>query len=269
MLSGLMTKALRVAVLLIGAWATAALAHPVVLLFPAVGTTTRVTLAGRVLKNAPHGSSTLSKNLRSLTTSTWEGAGVEVRLLGQQQRVTSGEAGTFERRKSFENVLAKDEVTQAVVPGMAEFYRCLRGSREAKPVFALVSGSPVQFTARIASFLQRHDFPVFGQYLAELGPSTLAGYKQPVIRKLLEAVPGPVLIGDSGEKDPEVYAQLRAEAPSRVKAIFIRDAGRSEDPSRFEGMTLFTQPVDAARAAAAQGLLDAACAQAMVGGGSK
>jgi phosphatidate phosphatase APP1 len=78
-----------------------------------------------------------------------------------------------------------------------------------------------------------------------------------------------VLIGDSGEKDPEVYAQIRAEAPSRVKAIFIRDAGRSDDPSRFEGMTLFKEPVDAARAAAAQGLLDAHCAEAMAGGGSK
>lgn len=296
-----------------------AFAQPVVLLFPAVGTTARVTLSGRVLKNGPSGgSSTLSRNLRRLTTSNWEGAEVDVRFHQQQAVVRSGHDGNFavtfsaaghpfpqglqtaeaavkgaepgratvdvmdaqapffvvsdfddtlavtnvtERRRFVENVLAKDELTQAVVPGMAAFYACLR-DRPHKPVFALVSGSPVQYTARISRFLQLHDFPVFGLYLRDLGPSTLSDYKQPVIRSLLEAVPGPVvLVGDSGEKDPEVYAQLRAEFPERVKAIFIRKAGRAEDPSRFEGMTLFDDPKQAASRAVAQGLIEARCAE--------
>ncbi len=74
-----------------------ALAQPVVLLFPAVGTTTQVTLSGRVLKNGPSGgSSTISRNLRRLTTSNWGGAEVDVRFQGQQSVVTSGHDGNFE-----------------------------------------------------------------------------------------------------------------------------------------------------------------------------
>ncbi|MDP3234719.1 MAG: DUF2183 domain-containing protein [Myxococcales bacterium] len=294
-----------------------AFAHPVVVLFPAVGTTAQVTVSGRVLKNGPsHGSSTISRNLRRLTTSNWEGVEVDLRFQGHQAVVQSGHDGNFEatfaagskpfpsglwtaeaavkgaepgrttvdvmaeqapffvisdfddtvaitnvleRGKFVENVLAKDELTQAVVPGMAAFYACLRAKPE-KPVFALVSGSPVQYTARVQRFLQKHDFPIFGQYLRDLGPSTLSDYKQPVIRALLKSIPAPVvLIGDSGEHDPEVYAQIRSEFPSRVKAIFIRNAGRADDPKRFDGMTLFADAKDAAKSAVAQGLMESSC----------
>jgi phosphatidate phosphatase APP1 len=310
---------LRLAFTLVVALPALAPAAPVVLLFPAVGTTSQVTLSGRVLKNGPGaGSSSLSKNLRRLTTSNWEGAEVDVRFQGQQAVVKSGHDGNFEatftagkapfptglwtaeagvkgaepgratvdvmapgapffvisdfddtlavsnvleRGKFVENVLVKDELSQPVVEGMAAFYGCLRDKPD-KPVFALVSGSPVQYVARVSRFLQKHDFPVFGLYLRDLGPSTLSDYKQPIIRALFKSVPGPVvLVGDSGEKDPEVYAQMRAEFPDRVKAIFIRDAGRTDDASRFEGMTLFKHPREAALAAATQGLLEPKCAR--------
>ena len=298
-----------------------AVAQPVVLLFPAVGTTSQVTLSGRVLKNGPSGgSSVISKNLRRLTTSNWEGAEVDVRFQNLQTVVKSGHDGNFEatfasgktpfptglwtaeagvkgaepgratvdvmaadapffvisdfddtiaitnvleRRKFVENVFAKDELTQPVVPGMSAFYACLR-AKPSKPVFALVSGSPVQYVTRVSRFLQMHDFPVFGLYLRDLGPNTLSDYKQPIIRSLLKSVPGPVvLIGDSGEHDPEVYAQIRSEFPERVKAIFIRNAGRAEDAKRFENMTLFETPRDAALVAATQGLLEKKCAEAI------
>ncbi|MDP1919555.1 MAG: DUF2183 domain-containing protein [Myxococcales bacterium] len=295
----------------------AAFAQPVVVLFPAVGTTAQVTVSGRVLKNGPSGgSSTISRNLRRLTTSNWEGVEVDLRFQGHQAVVQSGHDGNFEatfasgskpfpsglwtaeaavkgaepgrttvdvmsdkapffvisdfddtvaitnvieRGKFVENVFAKDELTQAVVPGMSAFYACLRAKPE-KPVFALVSGSPVQYTARVQRFLQKHDFPVFGQYLRDLGPSTLSDYKQPVIRSLLKSIAGPVvLIGDSGEHDPEVYAQIRSEFPTRVKAIFIRNAGHAEDPKRFDGMTLFADVKEAEKSAVAQGLMESSC----------
>ncbi|WP_343073330.1 phosphatase domain-containing protein [Pyxidicoccus fallax] len=161
--------------------------------------------------------------------------------------------------KLVESALLKDGDTQAVVPGMAAFYGCLR--KPASPAFALVSGSPIQYLSRIRTFLDRHGFPAgFGLYLRDLGPGTLSGYKQPAIRRLLHQFSQPVvLVGDSGEKDPEVYAQIRDEFPGRVKAIYIRDAGRTEDKTRFEGMVLFKDSGDAAAHAAAQGLADAAC----------
>ena len=156
------------------------------------------------------------------------------------------------------NALLKDSDTQAVVPGMADFYKCLREKKSA--AFALVSGSPIQFLPRVSNFLDRHRFPPFGLYLRDLGPSTMSGYKQPVIRRLLQQFSQPVvLVGDSGEHDPEVYAQIREEFPGRVKAVYIRDAGRTESASRFEGMVLFRDASEAAGKAVEAGLADGAC----------
>lgn len=160
--------------------------------------------------------------------------------------------------KLMESALLKDSDTQEVVPGMAAFYGCLKAPTA--PGFALVSGSPVQFVPRVSDFLGRHGFPPFGMYLRNLGPGTLSDYKQPAIRRLLQRFSQPVvLVGDSGEKDPEIYAQMREEFPERVKAIYIRDAGRSENASRFTGMVLFQEPGEAAAHAVKNGLADAAC----------
>lgn len=292
-------------------------AEPAILLAPTIGRPDGVLLQGRVLKEAPAGGSTaLSRNVRRLTATNWEGARVEVSFQGVTATVTSGHDGGFEVNlrpaegqrfpagtaeaeakvqgvqarapvevipdsapllvvsdfddtvavtnvtspaKLLESALLKDSDTQAVVPGMAAFYGCMKSP--SAPAFALVSGSPVQYLPRIRSFLSRHGFPAgFGMYLRDLGPGTLSGYKQPAIRRLLQQFPQPVvLVGDSGEKDPEVYAQIRDEFPGRVKAIYIRDAGRTEDAKRFQGMVLFKDSEDAAAHAAGSGLADAAC----------
>lgn len=159
--------------------------------------------------------------------------------------------------------LFKDSSTQPVVDGMAAFYGCLKEGKPARPAFALVSGSPVQYAARITRFLSRHGFPVFGLYLRDFGPKTLSGYKQPIIRALLKSIPQPVvLVGDSGEKDPEVYAQIREEFPGRVRAIYIREAAGLATPERFTGMLKFDHPREAAVDAVTKGLADAACVRA-------
>jgi phosphatidate phosphatase APP1 len=156
--------------------------------------------------------------------------------------------------------LLQDEKTQPVVEGMAEFYACLETDKPARPAFALVSGSPVQYVNRIRDFLAAHRFPTLGLYLRDLGPDTLSNYKQPVIRALMKELPNDVvLVGDSGEHDPEVYSQIRAEYPSRVKAIYIRNAGKADDAKRFDGMLLFKHPREAALDAVAKGLADKAC----------
>ncbi|AGC47481.1 hypothetical protein MYSTI_06208 [Myxococcus stipitatus DSM 14675] len=161
--------------------------------------------------------------------------------------------------KLVQAALLKDSDSQQVVLGMAGFYGCLRGASAS--AFALVSGSPIQYLPRVQGFLERHAFPSgFGVYLRDLGPGSLSGYKQPTIRRLLMQFSLPVvLVGDSGEKDPEVYAQIREEFPGRVKAIYIRDAGRSSDAKRFAGMVLFKDAKEAADHAVGLGLADAAC----------
>ncbi len=156
--------------------------------------------------------------------------------------------------------LMQDETNQPVVEGMAEFYGCLKEDKVARPGFALVSGSPAQYLSRVRAFLNGHGFPVFGIYLRDLGPSTMSNYKQPVIRSLLKELPNQVvLVGDSGEHDPEVYAQIRAEFPERVKAIYIRNAGHAVDAKRFSGMVLFKNAKEAAYDAVTKGLASAQC----------
>lgn len=306
-----------------------ALAQPELLLFPAVGSSKRVTVYGRALQKAQSKSSlALKRNLKNLLNQNAEGLPVELRFFGQTAKVTSGHDGNFEAtfdapdggfpagqhpleaasaptvtaRSTVEvaadaapffvvsdfddtvavtNVLDKkalvkaalleDEKSQPVVPGMSAFYGCLREAHQSPPVFALVSGSPVQYAPRIQGFLARHGFGPFGLYLRDLSPSTLADYKQPVIRRLLQSMPHPVvLVGDSGEADPEVYRQIASEFPGRVRATYIRDVGRSADPARFREMVLFKEPLAAARDAAQKGLFPEACAaRAFAGSGPR
>jgi phosphatidate phosphatase APP1 len=164
-------------------------------------------------------------------------------------------------RELLTSTLLTDERAQPAVDGMAAFFRCLREASDPPPGFAVVSGSPLEYGPRIEAFLAKHGFPFSALVLRHLGPGTLKGYKEPAIRALLSRFPQRlVLVGDSGERDPEVYAQIRREHPDRVAAIFIHDVGGKVSPGRFEGMVRFVAAADAARAATGQGLLSSECA---------
>ena len=57
-----------------------------------------------------------------------------------------------------------------------------------------------------------------------------------VIEPILRAYPKRkfILVGDSGEKDPEVYGAIAVKFPEQVTRIFIRDVtGESEDSNRY------------------------------------
>jgi phosphatidate phosphatase APP1 len=69
--------------------------------------------------------------------------------------------------------------------------------------------------------------------LKDWSPTTLGkhhDHKLGIIRTLLKTYPGLpfVLIGDSGEEDPEIYHQAAIEHPGRVRAIYIRDVTSPE-----------------------------------------
>lgn len=159
----------------------------------------------------------------------------------------------------------EDAETQPAVPGMAALARCLAGGEGGPGAVAIVSGSPVQLAPRIARFLEKNGFPPSALLLRNLGPRTLAGYKEPVLRTLLARFPGLalVLVGDSGERDPEIYAALAREHPDRVLRAYVRRATDAPGPrARFEGMLLFEGAAEAARDAAARGLAAPACVSA-------
>lgn len=118
------------------------------------------------------------------------------------------------------------------VPGMAAAYRSWAERSGAS--FHYVSASPWQLYEPLAEFLDSAGFPAgplelkpfrwkderFFDLLA--APET---YKRPVIEELLAALPGRsfVLVGDSGEQDPEIYAALARQHPGRIVKILIRD----------------------------------------------
>lgn len=43
-------------------------------------------------------------------------------------------------------------------------------------------------------------------------------------------------MGDSGEEDPEIYAQVVAENPGRILAVYIRDVAPDADHSDVEAL---------------------------------
>jgi phosphatidate phosphatase APP1 len=149
----------------------------------------------------------------------------------------------------------EDADTHPPVDGMPALYRSLAAGRPVPPAFAVVTGWPIQFAPRLVRFLEKNGYPPMALFLRNLGRSTLSGYKEPVLRRLAARFPQPlILIGDSGERDPEIYAELAREAPGRVLRIYIREADVIGPMSRFNGMLLFADPEEAVRDAQELGL---------------
>lgn len=122
--------------------------------------------------------------------------------------------------------------------GVSAFYSALRegatdGARN--PIF-YVSSSPWNLYEHLEHFLEAHDIP-FGPILLRdwgltrtgFAPGGGHGHKLDKIREVLEGVPHLkfLLIGDSGQQDPEHYTTIAAEHPGRILAIYIRDVTAS------------------------------------------
>ncbi|HSM92360.1 MAG TPA: phosphatase domain-containing protein [Anaeromyxobacteraceae bacterium] len=149
----------------------------------------------------------------------------------------------------------EDADTHPPVDGMHALFRSFARLGPVPPAFAVVTGWPIQFAPRLVRFLAKNGFPPMALFLRNLGRTTLSGYKEPVLRRLVERFPQPlVLVGDSGERDPEIYGALAREHPGRVLRIYIREADEVGPAGRFQGMVLFADPGDAVRDAVAAGL---------------
>ena len=142
------------------------------------------------------------------------------------------------------------------VPGMAERYRALIGP---DTVFHYVSGGPWQLYQPLAEFMAEADFPPGSIHMKSVRKNLLTpGAWQDVaalaagdatvdqklaqISAIFERFPNRrfILVGDSGEHDPEVYREIRSTYPGQVEAIWIRDVvdARRLYPKRVEGMEI-------------------------------
>ena len=136
--------------------------------------------------------------------------------------------------------------SRTAFPGMAALLQALhqgRSGHEVNPML-YVSRAPWGIYEVLDEFFRLHRIPIgpilflreWGLTLQNPLPRRAPDHKLELIRHMLALyhdLPF-VLIGDSGQRDPEIYAQLVDEHPGRVLAIYIRNV--SHDHSRLRAI---------------------------------
>lgn len=175
-------------------------------------------------------------------------------------------------------MLLKNAYSRVTFPGVPAFYRALQSGRSGSdnnPIF-YVSLSPWNLYSLLKEFLEINDIPPGPLILRDYSLQTLTSLggpspKQKLIQDLLDLYPELpfVLLGDSGQHDPETYAEIVRENPGRIKAIYIRDVSGGTNADRAQevatlaaatlacGVDMLLSPHtrDFAAHAAAQGLI--------------
>ena len=150
-------------------------------------------------------------------------------------------------------VLTGNARTRSPFPGVGSLYRALArynvidkaaGAADGKsirrrgrnPVF-YVSSSPWNFFDLLWQFLEYRRIPLGPLFLRNWGADLMSGhstYKHAVIERIFAAYPKLrfVLVGDSGEHDPEIYAEVAHKFPGRVLGIYIRDVNEGQGDER-------------------------------------
>ncbi|MDX1530939.1 MAG: phosphatase domain-containing protein [Rhodothermales bacterium] len=186
--------------------------------------------------------------------------------------------GATNKLKYARVVLLNSARSRLPFPGVGAFYRALQaGPNEAdqqNPVF-YVSSSPWNLFGQFHGFLLHRGIPEGPIFLKDFGIDTgkfiksgHSSHKLDWIRRLLRTYPdlGVVLVGDSGQEDPEIYRAVVQEHPERVRAVYVRDV---TDPQRDREvraiadevgalgvpMRLVAKTTDAAQHAAEAGLI--------------
>ena len=130
------------------------------------------------------------------------------------------------------------------VPGMAQF--CLSATNEPNVSFHYVSASPWQLYEPLAALVASNSFPAGMFELKEFRWTSRSffslfadpeKYKPGVIEPLLKRFPKRtfVLIGDSGERDPEIYGALARKFPEQIVRVLIRDVtNESASTERYQ-----------------------------------
>jgi hypothetical protein len=145
-----------------------------------------------------------------------------------------------DRRELLANTLLREFTA---VEGMADVYR---GWRQGGAVFHYVSASPWQLARCLCGFLRDVDLPAGSMHLKlfRLKDSTPLGRlpsrkhsKRRIIERIMADFPQRrfLLVGDSGERDPEVYAGIARRHPGQVTAVAIRRVEGRQRRQKIEG----------------------------------
>ena len=137
------------------------------------------------------------------------------------------------------NLLLGNARTRLPFAGVAAFYRALQGGADgtaANPLF-YVSSSPWNLYDLLIEVFERNGIPLgplmlrdWGVSSEELVPTGHGAHKGAAIARIFDTYPHLpfVLIGDSGQEDPEIYAAICHKYPGRVLAVYIRSIRRDD-----------------------------------------
>lgn len=140
------------------------------------------------------------------------------------------------------NTFFKSAGNRIALKGAAEFYHLLHQGKTgaaANPVF-YVSHSPWNLYRYIDYFLKKNNFPK--------GPIVLRNFPRLFRRKSASSLPEKhqeilkllqmhsdlkfILIGDSGEHDPDIYLEIANAYPNRILAIYLRNVAHLKKMKR-------------------------------------
>jgi phosphatidate phosphatase APP1 len=146
--------------------------------------------------------------------------------------------------RSAQRLLTGNAQTRLPFPGVADFYHALQRGYTApgfassthaatlNPIF-YVSSSPWNLYDLLTDFFALNNVPAGPLFLRDFGlranPGAAGhhGHKLAAIDEILGLYPALpfVLIGDSGQQDPEIYTEAVRRHGDRIRAIYIRDVG--------------------------------------------
>ncbi len=133
--------------------------------------------------------------------------------------------------------------TRKPLEGVAELYAALQNGTAGKPVNPIfyISSSPWNLYDLLADFLRLNNIPKGPILLRDLGLDRAKfikekghGHKLEKALRVLDGYPHLpfVLVGDSGQEDPEIYARLCEQHPERIRAVYIRDVDPELESAR-------------------------------------
>lgn len=146
------------------------------------------------------------------------------------------------------NTMFKRATKRLQLEGTSDFYTKLHQGKtgnEANPIF-YVSHSPWNLYRYLELFLKTNNFPKGPILLRSMASfkmrkkSDEKPQKQKEISNLLKSYPNLkfILIGDSGEKDGDIYQEISTLFPGRIKAIYLRSVNHSKRMKRIENLFL-------------------------------
>ncbi|RZK58511.1 MAG: DUF2183 domain-containing protein [Hymenobacter sp.] len=147
-------------------------------------------------------------------------------------------------------VLFRNAYSHEPLAGVAAFYQALQRGLSGRPdnPFFYVSSSPWNLYDVLEDFLRLRGIPLGPLLLRDSllrGPKPRPGDPEPdsdslhhghklrEIKQLLDTYPHLpfILLGDSGQHDADIYAEVVRQRPGQIKVIYIRDVGL---PARLE-----------------------------------